>query len=135
MARTPFTQDLLHQILDDTGTMSIELLTQALPDWTEQNIKQRLALWQYRSVIDYTLKDGELDTFRFVEDKRVLEENISEGKKLKLEEYYKQVVATAEIMNKPTASDSNRLKAIQLQQIAMDKIPDSYFKELNEINA
>lgn len=36
MARTPFTQELLHQIFDDTGTMSLELIAERLPDWSEK---------------------------------------------------------------------------------------------------
>ncbi|HGI6841941.1 TPA: hypothetical protein ACJTLI_001733, partial [Streptococcus pyogenes] len=65
--------------------------------------------------------------------RKAISEEVSAGRQLKLEEYFKQVQATAEIINKPTASDTNRLKAIQLQQVAMDEIPDQYFKELTEL--
>ncbi|HES1367317.1 TPA: hypothetical protein VNL51_001069, partial [Streptococcus pyogenes] len=51
MARTPFTQELLHQIFDDTGTMSLELIAERLPDWSEKDIKLRLAAWRYRNNI------------------------------------------------------------------------------------
>lgn len=133
MAKTPFTQELLHQILDDTGVMSLELLGEALPDWTEKDIKSRLSAWQYRQVIRYTLKNGEIDDFEILNNKKADSEEITAGRKLKLDEYYKQVMATAEIINKTTASDTNRLKAIQLQQVAMAEIPDSFFKVLHEI--
>lgn len=124
MAKTPFTQEVLHRILEETGTMSLELLSEALPDWTEKDIKQRLSGWRYRGALDYTLKDGELETFELLRNKKAHTEEVNAGRRLKLEEYYRQVLATSEIINKPTASDSNRLKAIQLQQVAMDEIPD-----------
>lgn len=41
---------------------------------------------------------------------------MNEGKRLKIDIYFRQVQATLEIMEKSTASDTNRLKAIQLQQ-------------------
>lgn len=62
-------------------------------------------------------------------------QEVSEGRKLKLEAYFKQVLATAEIISKTTASDTNRLKAIQLQQQAINEIPDNYFKEFHELYA
>ncbi|HES8318731.1 hypothetical protein [Streptococcus pyogenes] len=133
MARTPFTQELLHQIFDDTGTMSLELIAERLPDWSEKDIKLRLAAWRYRNNIDYTMANGEIDTFEIINNRKAISEEVSEGRQLKLEEYFKQVQATDEIINKPTASDTNRLKAIQLQQVAMDEIPDQYFKELTEL--
>ena len=42
-------------------------------------------------------------------------------------------MATREIIEKKTASDTNRLKAIQLQQQALNEIPDHIYKELAEI--
>lgn len=135
LARTPFTQELLHQILDETGIMSLELLTEALPDWSLTDIKSRLAGWRYRGVINYTTKDGEIEEFSFLKNRKVITEEINAGRLLKLEKYFKQVLATAEIIAKPTATDTNKLKAIQLQQQAMDEIPDFYFKELSEIEA
>lgn len=133
MAKTPFTQELLHQILEETGTMSFELIQEKLPDWTEKDIKLRLSAWRYRNAIDYKIVDSELEEFEILRNKKVTTEAITAGKQLKLEEYFKQVQATAEIINKPTASDSNRLKAIQLQQVAIDEIPDFFYKELSEI--
>ncbi|HEL2352240.1 TPA: hypothetical protein U1W16_001983 [Streptococcus suis] len=133
MARTPFTQSVIHDILEDTGVISMDLLMARLPDWDEKEIKQRLSGWRYRGVIDYKLVNGELEDFEILRNKKANTEEVNAGQLLKLEEYYKQVMATADIINKPTASDSNRLKAIQLQQVAMDAIPDHYFKELTEI--
>ena len=66
-------------------------------------------------------------------NKKQEEEQTSGGRKLKLEDYYKQVMAAREIIEKKTASDTNRLKAIQLQQQALNEIPDHIYKELAEI--
>ena len=133
MAKTPFTQELLHQILEETGTMSLDLIQDKLPDWSEKDIKSRLSGWRYRNAIDYKMVDGEIADFELLHNKKNTTDAITAGKLLKLEEYFKQVQATAEIINKPTASDSNRLKAIQLQQIAIEEIPDFFYKELSEI--
>jgi hypothetical protein len=133
MAKTPFTQELLHQILEETGTMSLDLIQDKLPDWSEKDIKSRLSGWRYRNAIDYKMVDGEIEDFELLHNKKNTTEAITAGKLLKLEEYFKQVQATAEIINKPTASDSNRLKAIQLQQVAIEEIPDFFYKELTEI--
>lgn len=134
MARTPFTQSVIHDILEDTGVISMDLIMDRLPDWDEKEIKQRLSGWRYRGAIDYKLVNGELEDFEILRNKKANTEEVSAGRRLKLEEYYQQVLATAEIINKPTASDTNRLKAIQLQQVAMVEIPDYYFKELSEIH-
>lgn len=133
MPKTPFTQETLQQILDDTGTMSYDLLMQYLPGWQLSDIKARLSSWRYRKVLDYELKDGELDEFKLLKNKKTTTEEVNEGRRLKFERYFKQIIATAEIIAKPTASDSNKLKAIQLQQEAMDEIPDFYYKELSEL--
>lgn len=58
---------------------------------------------------------------------------MNEGKRLKIDIYFRQVQATLEIMEKSTASDTNRLKAIQLQQQALNEIPDDLYKELTEV--
>lgn len=134
MARTPFTQSVIHDILEDTGVISMDLIMDRLPDWDEKEIKQRLSGWRYRGAIDYKLVNGELEDFEILRNKKANTEEVNAGRRLKLEEYYQQVLATAEIINKPTASDTNRLKAIQLQQVAMVEIPDYYFKELSEIH-
>lgn len=113
--------------------MSYDLLMQYLPGWQLSDIKARLSSWRYRKVLDYELKDGELDDFKLLKNKKASTEEVNEGRRLKFERYFKQIIATAEIIAKPTASDSNKLKAIQLQQEAMDEIPDFYYKELSEL--
>lgn len=79
--------------------------------------------------------NDEIDEFQFLKTKREEKQEITEGRKLKLDEYFKQVLATADIINKPTASDTNRLKAIQLQQQALTEIPDDIYKEFSEVYA
>lgn len=115
--------------------MTYDLLIEALPDWNLSDIKQRLASWRYRKNIDYNIKGGDLEEFVFLKNKKAITEEVNAGRLLKLEKYFEQVLATAEIIAKPTATDTNKLKAIQLQQQAMDEIPDFYFKELSEIEA
>ena len=60
-------------------------------------------------------------------------QEIYEGKSLKNDIYFRQVQVTLEIMGKSTASDINRLKAIQLQQQALNEIPDDIYNELTEV--
>ena len=60
-------------------------------------------------------------------------QKIYEGKRLKNDIYFRQVQVTLEIMGKSTASDINRLKAIQLQQQALNEIPDDIYNELTEV--
>ncbi|MGT2866405.1 hypothetical protein [Streptococcus fryi] len=133
MTKTPFTQDILLQVYDENGLISFDLLQEKLRGWRIDDIKSRLNQWRFRQVIDYTITNGEIDDFKFLKNKQEFSQELTEGRKLKLEEYFKQVTATAEIINKATASDTNRLKAIQLQQQALNEIPDHYFKELYEV--
>ena len=58
---------------------------------------------------------------------------MNEGKRLKIGIYFRQVQATLEIMENQPQSDTNRLKAIQLQQQALNEIPDDLYKELTEV--
>lgn len=133
MTKTPFTQEILLQVYDDNGMISFDLLLAHLKGWRIEEIKARLSQWRHRGIIAYTVKDNEIDDFQLLKNKQEHAQELTEGRKLKLDEYYKQVMATAEIINKPTASDTNRLKAIQLQQQALNEIPDYYFKELSEV--
>ncbi|MGT2785340.1 hypothetical protein [Streptococcus merionis] len=136
MTRTPFTQKLLAQIYDANGFIILEDLENSLMGWDIADIKQRLAVWRSRGAISYKLDNetGELTNFK-MRNKEIEEKEISEGKRLKLDTYFKQVLATQEIIEKATAKDSDRLKAMELQQKAMNKTPDQVFKELTEIYA
>lgn len=133
MAKTPFTQEVLLQVYDDNGMISLDLLLERLKGWRIDEIKARLSQWRHRGVIAYTITNGEIEEFQLLKNKQEHKQELTEGRKLKLDEYYKQVMATAEIIDKATASDTNRLKAIQLQQQALNEIPDHYFKELAEV--
>lgn len=134
MTRTPFTQELLQEVYEENGLVSLELLASRLQGWTMDDIKRRLYQWRMRGVIAYLLEDGEVLEFRFLKNKRQEVAELTAGRRLKLEEYYKQLLATRDIIEKPTASDTNRLKAIQLQQVALNEIPDDIYKELVELN-
>lgn len=135
MTKTPFTQELLQQVYEDNGLVSFDLLLERLKGWTIEGIKARFNQWRHRGIISYSLLNDEIDEFQFLKTKREEKQEITEGRKLKLDEYFKQVLATADIINKPTASDTNRLKAIQLQQQALTEIPDDIFKEFSEVYA
>lgn len=135
MSRTPFTQDLLREVYDHNGLVSFDLIASRLKGWTDDDIKKRLYQWRMRGVITYRLEEGEILDFNFLKNKKKEQAEITAGRRLKLEEYYHQVMATAELIQKPTISDTNRLKAIQLQQVALDQIPDDIYKELVEIHA
>lgn len=134
MTRTPFTQELLREVYEENGLVNLELLASQLLGWTTDDIKQRLSQWRFRGVISYILEDGELSDFRFLKNKRQEAAELTAGRRLKLDEYFKQIQATADIIAKSTASDTNRLKAIQLQQVALNEIPDDIYKELVELN-
>ncbi|MGT2829215.1 hypothetical protein AB6M97_07900 [Streptococcus hillyeri] len=135
MAKTPFTQEILLQVYNENGLISFDLLMEKLNGWRLSDIKERLNQWRFRNVINYTVQDGEITDFQLLKNKVESSQEVSEGRKLKLEAYFKQVLATAEIISKTTASDTNRLKAIQLQQQAINEIPDKYFKEFHELYA
>ncbi|WP_161979476.1 hypothetical protein [Streptococcus sp. S784/96/1] len=135
MAKTPFTQEILLQVYNENGLISFDLLMEKLNGWRLSDIKERLNQWRFRNVINYTVQDGEITNFQLLKNKVESSQEVSEGRKLKLEAYFKQVLATAEIISKTTASDTNRLKAIQLQQQAINEIPDKYFKEFHELYA
>ena len=133
MTKTPFTQGDLAQLWQDEGLITMDILRKRLPDWTDRQIKVRLNNWKARKAIAFTMKNKEIVSFELLRNKKQEEEQTSGGRKLKLEDYYKQVMATREIIEKKTASDTNRLKAIQLQQQALNEIPDYIYKELAEI--
>uniref|UniRef100_UPI003F68F41C hypothetical protein n=1 Tax=Streptococcus pluranimalium TaxID=82348 RepID=UPI003F68F41C len=135
MAKTPFTQEILLQVYNENGLISFDLLMEKLNGWQLSDIKERLNQWRFRNVINYTVQNGEITDFQLLKNKVESSQEVSEGRKLKLEAYFKQVLATAEIISKTTASDTNRLKAIQLQQQAINEIPDKYFKEFHELYA
>ncbi|MBO4113383.1 hypothetical protein E8L09_02185 [Streptococcus suis] len=135
MTKTPFTQELLQQVYEDNGLVSFDLLLERLKGWTIEGIKARFNQWRHRGIISYSLLNDEIEDFQFLKTKREEKQEITEGRKLKLDEYFKQVLATADIINKPTASDTNRLKAIHLQQQALTEIPDDIFKEFSEVYA
>lgn len=135
MAKTPFTQEILLQVYNENGLISFDLLMEKLNGWRLSDIKERLNQWRFRNVINYTVQDGEITDFQLLKNKVESSQEVSEGRKLKLEAYFKQVLATTEIISKTTASDTNRLKAIQLQQQAINEIPDNYFKEFHELYA
>lgn len=133
MTKTPFTQGDLAQLWQDEDQITMDILRKRLPDWTDRQIKVRLNNWKARKAIAFTIKNKEIVSFDLLRNKKQEEEQTSGGRKLKLEDYYKQVMATREIIEKKTASDTNRLKAIQLQQQALNEIPDHIYKELAEI--
>jgi hypothetical protein len=123
---SPFTQEILQEIYEDNGIITIDLIADELNGWSFEEIKNRLNQWRYRGVISYVIVDGEIQDFKFLRDKKA-------EKQLKIDIYFRQVQATLEIMEKSTASDTNRLKAIQLQQQALNEIPDDLYKELTEV--
>ncbi|MCY7033805.1 hypothetical protein [Streptococcus sanguinis] len=133
MTKTPFTQGDLAQLWQDEGLITMDILRKRLPDWTDRQIKVRLNNWKARKAIDFTMKNKEIVSFWFLRNKIQEEERTSGGRKLKLEDYYKQVRATREIIENKTASDTNRLKAIQLQHQALNEIPNHIYKVLAEI--
>lgn len=130
---SPFTQETLQEIYEDNGIITIDLIADELKGWSFEEIKNRLNQWRYRGVISYVIDDGEIQDFKFLRDKKAKKQEMNEGKRLKIDIYFRQVQATLEIMEKSTASDTNRLKAIQLQQQALNEIPDDLYKELTEV--
>ena len=130
---SPFTQEILQEIYEDNGIITIDLIADELNGWSFEEIKNRLNQRRYRGVISYVIVDGEIQDFKFLRDKKAEKQGMNEGKRLKIDIYFRQVQATLEIMEKSTASDTNRLKAIQLQQQALNEIPDDIYKELTEV--
>ena len=130
---SPFTQEILQEIYEDNGIITSDLIADELNGWSFDEIKNRLNQWRYRGVISYVIVDGEIQDFKFLRDKKAEKQEMNEGKRLKIDIYFRQVQSTLEIMEKSTASDTNRLKAIQLQQQALNEIPDDLYKELTEV--
>lgn len=130
---SPFTQEILQEIYEDNGIITSDLIADELNGWSFDEIKNRLNQWRYRGVISYVIVDGEVQDFKFLRDKKAEKQEMNEGKRLKIDIYFRQVQAILEIMEKSTASDTNSLKAIQLQQQALNEIPDDFYKELTEV--
>ena len=84
-------------------------------------------------MISYVIVDGDIQDFKFLKNKKAEIEDINEGKRPKIDIYFRQVQSTLEIMENPTISTTNRLKAIQLQQQALNEIPGNLYKELTEV--
>lgn len=130
---SPFTQEILKEIEEENGVITIDLIADKLQGWSFEEIKHRLNQWRYRGVISYVIVDGDIQDFKFLKNKKAEIEDINEGKRPKIDIYFRQVQSTLEIMENPTISTTNRLKDIQLQQQALNEIPGNLYKELTEV--
>ncbi|WP_239016481.1 hypothetical protein, partial [Streptococcus suis] len=133
MTKTPFTQELLLQVYEDNGLVSFDLLQERLKGWTIEGIKARFNQWRHRGIISYSLLNDEIDEFQFLKTKREEKQEITEGRKLKLDEYFKQVLATADIINKPTASDTNRLILFKKQKLTYNRFMKLTIEQTKEL--
>lgn len=51
----PFTQEILQEIYEDNGIITIDLIADELNGWTFEEINNRLNQWRYRGVISYIM--------------------------------------------------------------------------------
>ncbi|MBF9659731.1 hypothetical protein [Streptococcus pseudopneumoniae] len=133
MGKQVFTQEILRNIQEENGIITVDLILDALPTWSEKAIKERLSNWRYRKVIDYRVEDGEFSEIFLLRSKQEIKEEVSAGQRLKMDLYFRQVLALTGIIESNTSKDNDKTKAIELQQKAMRAIPDDIYKELSEI--
>ncbi|CZE07490.1 phage protein [Streptococcus pneumoniae] len=133
MGKQVFTQEILRNIQEENGIITVDLILDALPTWSEKAIKGRLSNWRYRKVIDYRVEDGEFSEIFLLRSKQEIKEEVSAGQRLKMDLYFRQVLALTGIIESNTSKDNDKTKAIELQQKAMRAIPDGIYKELSEI--
>ena len=133
MGKQVFTQELLRNIQEENGIITLDLILDALPTWPEKDIKGRLSNWRYRKVIDYKVEDGEFSEIFLLKSKQDTKEEVSTGQRLKMDLYFRQVLALTGIIESNTSKDNDKTKAVELQQKAMRAIPDDIFKELSEV--
>ena len=133
MGKQVFTQEILRNIQEENGIITVDLILDALPTWSEKAIKGRLSNWRYRKVIDYRVEDGEFSEIFLLRSKQEIKEEVSAGQRLKMDLYFRQVLALTGIIESNTSKDNDKTKAIELQQKAMRAIPDDIYKELSDI--
>jgi len=133
MGKQVFTQEILRNIQEKNGIITLDLILDALPTWSEKAIKGRLSNWRYRKVIDYKVEEGEFSEIFLLKSKQEAKEEVSAGQRLKMDLYFRQVLALTGIIESNTSKDNDKTKAIELQQKAMRAIPDDIYKELSEI--
>lgn len=133
MGKQVFTQEILRNIQEENGIITVDLILDALPTWSEKAIKGRLSNWRYRKVIDYRVEDGEFSEIFLLRSKQEIKEEVSAGQRLKMDLYFRQVLALTGIIESNTSKDNDKTKAIELQRKAMRAIPDDIYKELSEI--
>ena len=133
MGKQVFTQEILRNIQEKNGIITLDLILDALPTWSEKAIKGRLSNWRYRTVIDYKVEEGEFSEIFLLKSKQEAKEEVSSGQRLKMDLYFRQVLALTGIIESNTSKDNDKTKAIELQQKAMRAIPDDIYKELSEI--
>lgn len=133
MGKQVFTQEILRNIQEENGIITVDLILDALPTWSEKAIKGRLSNQRYRKVIDYRVEDGEFSEIFLLRSKQEIKEEVSAGQRLKMDLYFRQVLALTGIIESNTSKDNDKTKAIELQQKAMRAIPDDIYKELSEI--
>lgn len=133
MGKQVFTQEILRNIQEENEIITVDLILDALPTWSEKAIKGRLSNWRYRKVIDYRVEDGEFSEIFLLRSKQEIKEEVSAGQRLKMNLYFRQVLALTGIIESNTSKDNDKTKAIELQQKAMRAIPDDIYKELSEI--
>ncbi|MDS2555867.1 hypothetical protein RKU38_04375 [Streptococcus pneumoniae] len=133
MGKQVFTQEILRNIQEENEIITVDLILDALPTWSEKAIKGRLSNWRYRKVIDYRVEDGEFSEIFLLRSKQEIKEEVSAGQRLKMDLYFRQVLALTGIIESNTSKDNDKTKAIELQQKAMRAIPDDIYKELSEI--
>ena len=133
MGKQVFTQEILRNIQEENGIITLDLILDALPTWSEKDVKGRLSNWRYRKVIDYRVEDGEFSEIFLLKSKQETKEEVSVGQRLKMDLYFRQVLALTGIIESNTSKDNDKTKAVELQQKAMRAIPDDIYKELSEI--
>ena len=93
MGKQVFTQEILRNIQEENGIITVDLILDALPTWSEKAIKGRLSNWRYRKVIDYKVEDGEFSEIFLLKSKQETKEEVSAGQRLKMDLYFRQVLA------------------------------------------
>ncbi|TMR59040.1 hypothetical protein E3V49_07030, partial [Streptococcus pseudopneumoniae] len=108
MGKQVFTQEILRNIQEENGIITVDLILDALPTWSEKDIKGRLSNWRYRKVIDYRVEDGEFSEIFLLKSKQEIKEEVSAGQRLKMDLYFRQVLALTGIIESNTSKDNDK---------------------------
>lgn len=134
MTKEPFTQELLLEVYERHGLVTVELLQDVLPSWTDKDIKKRMSVWRSRRAIRYTLVGDEFGNFEYLRDRpEELAELDSKTTLTVALDYYDMYKVAERVSHDPTATIAEVLTANKQRLQAYSKIPKKLIEQIKEI--